>query len=392
MNDAIDLSTAPAPAERRPPVVLQVLPSLETGAAARRAVDVAVATAEAGWTSLVVSAGGRMENELDRAGVEHIAMPVGSTSLRRIAANRMRLARLIATRNVDIVHLGSRALARSTATIARRAGSALVITVDTTYGVGGLRQRLGDRVMASGDRVVAVSDFVAGHMREVYGVADDRLLTIQGGVDLDIMSPAAVSAERQIQLATEWRLPDGVPIALVPGRLRRSKGYEVLFDALAMLGRDDVVALIVGGDADRGRYRRELEQQIAKRGLDRLVGLRGHCTDMPAAYKLADIVICPSLLPEGFSRVPIEAQAMGRPVIAADHGAMRELVVEGRTGWLVPPGNAEGLAEALNEALDFDRPLREAVAAEARSHAEAAFSHRRMCEETLRLYAELLPA
>ena len=72
---------------------------------------------------------------------------------------------------------------------------------------------------------------------------------------------------------------------------------------------------------------------------------------MPAAYMLADVVVSASTDPEGFGRVIVEAQAMGRPVVATDHGGARETVVPGETGWLVPPRDPAALAAAIGAAL-----------------------------------------
>ena len=152
-------------------------------------------------------------------------------------------------------------------------------------------------------------------------------------------------------------------MVLLPGRLTRWKGQTVVIDALARLGRDDVRCLLVGDDQGRGGYRTELEKRIKARGLDGIVHVVEHCNDMPAAYMLADVVVSASLDPEAFGRVAVEAQAMGRPTIATDHGGARETLVDGETGWLVPPGNARALARALEAALAIDAAEREALAA-----------------------------
>jgi glycosyltransferase involved in cell wall biosynthesis len=111
---------------------------------------------------------------------------------------------------------------------------------------------------------------------------------------------------------------------------------------------------------------------------------------MPAAYMLADIVISASTDPEAFGRIAAEAQAMGRPVIATDHGGARETVLAGRTGWLVPPSNAEALAEALRGALALDPASRQVLAQAARSHVADIFTAERMCAATLAVYGDIL--
>ena len=390
MANATDTSTAAAATESRRPVLLQVLPALESGGAERGAVDVAVAAREAGWTSLVTSAGGRMVHELQRAGVEHIELGVDSKNPLHVLGNARRLEALIRTRNVDIVHARSRAPAWSAAVAARRAGRVFVTTFHAAYGTDGPAKKFYNRIMTRGVKVVAISDFIASHIRDTYDIADGRVVTIHRGIDLKKFNPAAVSAERVIKLASEWRMPDGVPVILLPGRLSRLKGHGTFIEAIAAMGRRDVLGLIVGNDRDRGQYRRELEEQIRRLELEGAVRTCRHCADMPAAYMLADVVVSTSNLPEGFGRVPVEAQAMGRPVVAADHGGARETVLEGRTGWLVPPNDPDALAGALTAAVAMKRAGREAVAIDARRHVEARFSVERMCRETLDVYAELL--
>jgi glycosyltransferase involved in cell wall biosynthesis len=111
---------------------------------------------------------------------------------------------------------------------------------------------------------------------------------------------------------------------------------------------------------------------------------------MPAAYMLADIVVSPSSDPEGFGRVIVEAQAMGRPVVATDHGGARETVLPGVTGWLVPPRNPTALAAAIGEALSLSMGERQRLAHRAIAHVAAHFARETMCARTIEVYEELL--
>src|SRR5262249_38652513 len=149
---------------------------------------------------------------------------------------------------------------------------------------------------------------------------------------------------------------------MLPGRLTRWKGQLVLIDALAQLGRRDVCCLLVGSDQGRKGYREEIEKRVRQRNLEGVVRMVDHCRDMPAAYMLADVVVSASTDPEAFGRVVAEAQAMGRPVVAPDHGAAPEIVLGGETGWLVPPGDPARLAAALAAALKLDADTRVSLA------------------------------
>ena len=374
--------------------MLQVLPALEAGGGGveRTAVDVAAAVVEAGGTALVASEGGAMEHEIRRAGAEHITMPLATKSPLGIRRNARRLQRLVIERQVDILHARSRAPAWSAYLTARRLGCHFVTTFHGTYGHANALKRLYNAVMTKGERVIANSEFIAEHIRQTYRIDPQRVRVIQRGVDIERFDPERVSAERVIQLANTWRLPDGVPVVMLPGRLTRWKGQGLLIDAVARLGDLDLICILVGADQGRTAYRRELENKIASLGLTGRVWLMDACDDMPAAYKLADVVVNASIEPEAFGRVVSEAQAMGRPVVAARHGGVPEQVIPDRTAFLVEPGDPEAFAEGIRQALSLQSYGRERLAREAIEHARRFFSRERMCNRTLAVYQELLRA
>ena len=372
------------------PVVMQVVPALETGGVERGTVDVAAALTEAGWRSLVGSSGGRMVREVLRAGAEHLELPVQSKNPIVMRGNVERLSALIRKTGVDIVHARSRAPAWSARRAARNAGISFVTTIHAPYNLGLPFKRLYNSVMADGDRVIAISSFIARHTLATYKTDPKRIRVIHRGIDIGYFDPVKVSAERVVKLATDWRLEDGVPTVMLPGRLTRWKGQAVLIEAIAKLERTDIRCLLVGSDQGRTGYRRELEDLITKHQLETVVHLVGDCKDMPAALMLADVVVSASTDPEAFGRIMVEAQAMGRPVIASDHGASQELVLPNETGWLIPPNDTATLAEALDKALALDAQARESWAQGAISRAREQFTKQKMCAATLDVYRELL--
>ena len=392
MTERDQPSTARPAAEVGRPVVLQVLPRLVTGGAERGAVDIAVTLAEAGGTSLVASEGGPMEYELKRAGIAHVKLPLASKNPVVMYRNVARLVGLIEAHDVDIVHARSRAPAWSAAAAARRTGRHFVTTFHGAYEVENALKRRYNAIMVKGERVIANSEFIARHIRETYKVDPARVRVIRRGVDLARFDPERASAERVIQLANKWRLPDGVPVVMLPGRLARWKGHKGLIEALTHLRDVELLCVIVGTDERRGAYRAELERLIARHALGSRVFLPGHCDDMPAAYMLADVVVSASTQPEAFGRVVSEAQAMGCPVVASDHGGAREQVLGNRTAFLFPPGDVAALADMIRKALALDAEARERLATEARAHVIANFDKTHMCAATLALYREILRA
>lgn len=374
------------------PVVLQVLPALETGGVERGTVDIAAAIMAAGGQAIVASEGGQMERHLTRVGALHVRLPMASKNPLVMWRNVERLAELIRRHDVQIVHARSRAPAWSARAAARRTGRHFITTFHGTYNTRGLFKRRYNAVMTSGEKVIANSQFIARHIAEVYGVEAARTAVIQRGVDLAIFNPEAVSVQRIVKLATDWRVPDGTPLIMLPARFTRWKGQRLLLDALPHLADLNFCCVFIGADQGRSAYRQELESVIAKRGLQSRAFLLDHCNDMAAAYMLADVVISASTDPEAFGRVVSEAQAMGRPVVAADHGGVREQVIPDVTAFLFEPASAEGLAAALRRALQLSPEERRHVSSQAEVHARHNFSKERMCALTLNIYQELLRA
>jgi len=370
--------------------VLQVLPSLETGGVERGTVEITQAIAAAGGTALVASEGGRLVAAVERAGGRHIRLPMATKNPVAIWRNVGRLVQLIGAERVSIVHARSRAPAWSALMAARRTGTRFVTTYHGVYNEGLPGKRRYNAVMARGDRVIAISHYVAGLLVARHAVDPARIRVIPRGVDPTLFDPGRVPGPRMARLAEAWRLPDDAPVVMLPARLTRWKGGAVLIDALAQLTHADACCVLVGATQGRERFAQELEAQARALGVAARLRLVGHCDDMPAALMLADVVVSASVDPEGFGRAVIEAQAMGRPVIATDHGGAAETVEHLVTGWRVPPGDAGALAAALDHALDMPPDDQQALGNRARASVCAHYTTAAMQAATLGVYQELL--
>jgi len=385
----------------RLPVVLQVLPSLDIGGGGveRSAIDVGEALVLAGKKAVVASEGGRQVVELERRGVKHIALPLASKNPLVIRRNIRRLAEVIEREKIELVHARSRAPAWSARAAARETGVPFVTTFHGTYNFGtGLMGDLKKRynaVMIDADAVIANSNFIASHIAENYGLSGPKVHVVPRGIDTARFDAEGFNPNRMIEVATRWRVPDDSMVVLLPGRLTRWKGQLLFIEALAELksrrGPDNfnITGLLVGSDQGREAYRKELEDQIEEKGLAGNVQIVGHFDDMPAAYMLSDVVVSASTDPEAFGRVIAEAQAMGRPVVVADHGGAAEQVVEGVTGWRFAPGDPQEFAAALETALTLNVDARAELAVHASDHARSKYSKSGMCASTLRIYASV---
>jgi len=376
--------------------VLQVVPALETGGVEQTTLDVAGAVVKAGGRAIVASAGGRLEADLIARGAETVRLPLDSKNPLVVVANAGRLEALIRREKVSLVHVRSRAPAFSAIRAARRVGVPVVTTYHGVYNAKSALKRWYNGVMTRGDLTIANSEFTRDHLIAQHRVEPAQVVAIPRGVDLARFDPEAVSADRLVRLRMAWGIAPGETrlILLLAGRLTRWKGQALLIDALAKLkaetGRDDILLILAGDDQGRADYREALERAIVGHGLGDAVRLVGHVSDMPAAYRLADVAAAPSLDPEAFGRTAVEPQAMGRPVLAADHGAVRETVVDGETGWRVAPRDVDAWAAALKGLTDAGPERLAAMGEAGRARVRALYSVEEMAERTLDVYRRVL--
>ena len=379
-----------SPQPSRYPTVLQVLPALQSGGVERGTLEIAAAIEAAGGRALVASAGGRMVAGLARTGAGHFTLPLASRDPWRIWRNVAALEELIVREQVDIVHARSRAPAWSAWLAARRAAVPFVTTYHAPYSENLPLKRRYNAVMARGRLVIAISGFIAELIQARHGVPPARIRVIPRGVDPDIFDPARVNGDRVPRLARAWRVEDGQPIILLPGRLTRWKGQSVLIHALSRMRNTEAVVVLAGADQGRRAYAEELADLARRLRVEHRVRIVGNVDDMPAALKLADIAVNASTAPEGFGRVVIEAQAMACPVVATDHGGAVETVAHGVTGWRVRPNDPDELAAMLDSILAQPPAARLEMGIQARAMVQARFTVKAMQDATLDVYREVL--
>jgi glycosyltransferase involved in cell wall biosynthesis len=264
----------------------------------------------------------------------------------------------------------------------------------TFHGIYGLESGLKKRynsVMVKGERVIAVSNFVRDHILSEYKIDPVKVRTIPRGVDFNLFDESRILPGRIEQLSRHWQVEDNfLPILFCPGRISRIKGQHVLIEALAQLNDLQFLCIIAGTDKGHEDYREELEELIRAKNLVGKVRIADSTNFMAEAYTLSSLVVVPSTQPESFGRVAIEAQAMGKLVIATDHGGARETIVPNETGYLVPPGNPTMMAEAIRFGLNRDERVVMAMADFARQHVRRHFSSAEMKAKTIDVYRELL--
>jgi glycosyltransferase involved in cell wall biosynthesis len=379
-------------AAQNPMVVLQVIPRLDSGGAERGCLDVAAALSHGGHVALVASAGGRLEPELNSLGGFLLRLNAATKNPLGLIANVVRLMQFIRRYRVSVVHARSRAPAWSAYAAARLTGTPFVTTFHGAYSARTILKRFANSVMARADRVIAISNHIKRHVIDTYHTAPEKLVLIPRGIDLERFNPDNVSPDRVAAIKAQWGLsPNGPRVILIPGRMTAWKGQALAIESFAQLARPDTVLVLVGDGQGHATYEAALTKRIAELDLGDKVIMAGHCDDMPAAILAADIVLSLATgKPEAFGRVPVEAQAMGRPPIATALGGALETVVDGLTGWLVPEGDGEALTRAIAFALDLSEEARARMATQGRASVTRRFSKGAMTRATLDVYRDLL--
>ena len=374
------------------PVIVQIVPQMNRGGVERGTVEIAEAISARGWKAVVICNGGRMENQLRRAGAEVYTLPVDTKNPMKWPAVRRRLKAVLLSVGADIVHVRSRAPAWIALPLTRAMGIHSISTIHSKFVPQNFVKRIYNQKMLSADGIIAISDYVKSVITSHYSeaVSEKAIQVIHRGVDLDVFDPAKVSQHRIVRLSETLNLPDDGPVVMLPARATEWKGHAPLIEAVARLEAKDVTLLLLGAGDGHSRFIERLRALAIKTGLDGRLRIASGTDDMPAALMLADVVAMPSTIPEPFGRVALEAQAMGRPVVAFKHGGAIESIQEGKTGWLVEPNNVEDLARCLQLALKLGPRQRTIWAKRARAHVEFVFSTQQMCEKTLEIYADFL--
>lgn len=372
-------------------VIIQVLPSLQQGGVERGTIEIAEALQKEGIENYVISAGGKMVEELEKLGVEHITLPVKTKNPFKMWWNSYRLARIFRDKEVALVHVRSRAPAWSVKWACHRLGIPYIASYHGRYGLSPRWfKEPYNRVMLQGEKVIAVSDFVRQHLKAEYQVPEEHICLIPRGADLNKFNPDLITDEKLQAFIQKYDIPMDKPIISLVGRLSRMKGHLEVLDALQKMNNKKVTLLFVGGNP-KGDYEERLNAKLKEKSSETTVKIFGVSGDeIPMIYTLSQICVQPSLVPETFGRTIAEAQAMARVVVAFAHGGACELIKDGQTGFLTPVGDSEALAHALDTILTMNKEERQQIETQARQSVVDNYSIQKMCERTLTLYRSFL--
>lgn len=362
--------------------VVQLLPDLDGGGVERGTLEVAEELVKRGHESVVISAGGRMVEQLEAEGSRHVTWDLGTKSLwtfRHVWA----LRRWLVQERPDILHVRS----RLPAWVAWFAWSGMDPNtrprlVTTVHGLYSVSKYSG--VMCKGERVIAVSKTVEAYIRDNYPATDtNNVRLVYRGIDPQEF-PLGYQASDDWLAKWHQDFPqlEGKKVITLAGRLTRLKGHNDLIDMIkALVGNGvPVHALIVGGeDAKRKAYAEELYKRVQDEDLSEHVTFTGARSDIRDIYSVSDLVLSLSTKPESFGRTVAEAIGQGIPVVGYDHGGVGEILTA-----LYPQGKTP-----LKDAAALVKTVTNVLESGIRPQGNPVFLKATMLDKTLAVYEEL---
>lgn len=379
--------------------ILVVVPTLQSGAAEMGALELVRNLTLVGHKVIVMSSGGRLERSIAAAGAELIRANVASKNPVIIARNATMIARLVRQRGCDAIHVHGRAPAWSAYAAAKLTRVPLVTSWYKGFREQNALKRTYNRVMARGDRIVAVSDQLAELISERYDVPWEKIAVIPASVDLQRFDPASVSQQRIETIRRSFGVRPDDRVILIAGRILRRKGHHIVVRAahrLKEMGCKDFVCVLVGEDHERSRYAGELWDQVLATDTADVVRLIGPVDDMPAAYMASMAVVSAATQEEGLQHTILEAQAMERPVIVSDLGAGPEIVLsppsvpeDRMTGLRFAAGDDQALAATLIRLFSMPESWRRGIGQRGREWVAGHFNGPAVTEMTLKLYSDI---
>ena len=377
--------------------VLQVIPKLGFGGAETGCYDLAHYLPENNCFSYIVTSGGELLKFIDKKKVKLIKLPVHSKNPILILFNAIALVVIILFYNISIVHARSRAPAWSCLLATKITRRKFVTTFHGTYNFKNSIKKFYNSVMVRSNLIIAGSNFIFSHINSNYSKylnLKKKFLVIFRGINIDYFDQSTTLENEENELRLNWGIPKDKKIILMPGRLTSWKGQEVFIEALNLvnteLGYQSFYAVILGSDQGRDIYFKKIKRLAEQYRLTKHLKFIEHCSNMPLAYKISDLVVSASTEPEAFGRVAVEAQSMEKLIIASNIGGSNETIVDNKTGFLFQSGKPHSLSKKILEALNLDESTLKSMGIEGRKNIIKKFNVEKMCFSTYSEYIKLI--
>lgn len=358
--------------------VVQLLPELNEGGVERGVVELNREFVKKGIDSFVISAGGKLKKQINLDGGTFIKFDVCSKNIFTVISRVNGLKKILKEIKPDIIHVRSRV----PAWLVYFANKSLKIkVVSTVHGFNSVG--FYSSIMQKADAVICVSNSIKEYIQKHYQTNENKITVIPRGIDLELFNPKNVDLNFINEFKEKYDLKDKFIISSV-GRVTQLKDYETFIKAIMLVKKEipNIVGLIVGGvRSDKEDYLNSLKSLIKELNLEDNIIFTGSQSKIEQIYALSDVVISSSKKPESFGRAVAEAICMNKPVIATNHGGVKDIIIENVNGFFFEVGDDKELANNILKSrnLSFD----------GYNYISNNFSLENMVDKTLEVYGDL---
>lgn len=331
--------------------VVQILPELNEGGVERGVVELNRELVLKGIDSCVISAGGKLESQIVKDGGEHIKFDVCSKNIFTVPLRVLSLRKILKELKPDIIHVRSRVPAWLVYFANKNLGIKIVSTVHGFNSVS-----FYSRIMTKADHIICVSTSIKDYIQNHYEAPDKKITVIPRGIDLEVFNPGKLDKEFIETFKKKWKLENKFVVTSV-GRVTQLKDYETFIKAVSLVQSKypNVAGLVVGGvREDKKEYFESLKLLASNKGLGKNIIFTGSQSKIAEIYALSDVVVSSSKKPESFGRAVAEAIALNTPVIATNHGGVKDIIIEKENGFLFDVGNEKQLSEYILKSRDLN--------------------------------------
>lgn len=359
--------------------VVQLLPELNEGGVERGAVELNREFVKKGIDSFVISAGGKLEKQINLDGGTFIKFDVCSKNIFTVISRVNGLKKILKEIKPDIIHVRSRV----PAWLVYFANKSLKIkVVSTVHGFNSVG--FYSSIMQKADAVICVSNSIKEYIQKHYQTNESKITVIPRGIDLELFNPKNIDETFIENFKKEFNLEDKFVVSSV-GRVTQLKDYETFIKAIMLVKKEipNIVGLIVGGvRIDKEDYLNSLKNLIKELNLEENIIFTGSQNKIEQIYALSNVVISSSKKPESFGRAVAEAICMNKPVIATNHGGVKDIIIENENGFFFEVGDEKELASEILKSrnLSFD----------GYNYIASNFSLENMVNKTLKVYSKFI--
>ncbi len=366
-------------------VILQIVPALNNGGVERGVIETSKFLVKNNNKSIVISSGGVYEHLISRHGGILYKLDVHLKNPLKWKKLRIKVEEIIKKENVDLIHVCSRVPAWITYPIAENLKIPFVTSVHGRLRNQNFLKNYYNSILIKGDVIIAISKHIKDNIVNVFPNVKDKVSIVYRGVDLENFNINNISNTRIVNQAKLLGVRDGNPVILMASRPKAWKGHLIFIKALSKVKIDYQCFLIGALDGDE-KFKRDIYKKISELNLGNKVKLTKSTNDIQSAFVLSDIVVMPSIDPEPFGRIIIEAQALKKIAIGFDHGGISESIIDNETGLLAKPLDVNDLGKKIETALQFNKTQRKIINNNAIKILKEKFSLDKMCTDTLNLY------